>query len=193
MIRPTRRSRARWSPRRARWRRDQHAEPTPTPRSARRQRTTSSARSARSTATLGTIGRCPTRSSTLQSGGQSTADLENQRDAGGAALSQMVERQRAGAAERRHVDHHRRRSCRLPTHGPARSAVHQRRERAAGHVLIPAAAFRRSCWTASTSPTSSPAASSAPTSRCATRRCRPTRPSWTSSRRTWPASSRRRG
>ena len=138
--------------------------------------------------TLSTIGQLNAQIVTLQSGGQSTADLENQRDAAVQQLGQLVDVNDAGAAERQHADHHRRR----------RGAADRRHGRSAGPPAarmccparpIPAAAFRAITWTASTSRRSSPAASSAPTSRCATPRCRPTRPSWTSSRRTWPAGS----
>ena len=55
-----------------------------------RARTASSPRSARSTATLGTIGRLSAQIVAQQANGQSTADLQNQRDAAVQSLSQLL-------------------------------------------------------------------------------------------------------
>ena len=63
-------------------------------------------------ATLGTIGELSNKIVALKAGGQSTADLENQRDAALATSLATCRHQGAGAAERRPADrHHRRPAC----------------------------------------------------------------------------------
>ena len=81
--------------------------------------------------TLGTIGGLSDKIVELKAEGQSTADLENQRDAAVATLSQLVN---VKVLEQPNGDVliTTTAGLTLPTHGAAQSAEHQRRERRAG-------------------------------------------------------------
>ncbi len=120
-----------------------------TRRSARRRRTRSSPRSGRSTPRSGRSASLSDKIMAAKAAGQSTADLDNQRDAQIGESVAAGRRSPPSASQRRRAADHAERACCCQPRGPE-SALHQRRQRAAGRHLSgrrPRRHHDRRAWT----------------------------------------------